>query len=76
MSISYYGSKLSRNKILTDEGYLICKNVPIGRIGWMDYFGYELPQEFNLDGSKKYRVLRTAEELFSEQTMSSFEGKP
>lgn len=76
MAKSYYGSKLSRNKIQTDEGYLICKNVPIGRTGWMDYLGQELPSAFAIPYGHKVKVFRSPEELFSERTISSFEGKP
>ncbi|HIU85193.1 MAG TPA: DUF2213 domain-containing protein [Candidatus Aphodousia gallistercoris] len=57
----------------TDEGYLLCKDVPISRVGRFEYSGLEagLP-------SKNGKVLmsRTPEELFSEDTIKSFELKP
>jgi hypothetical protein len=71
--IMYFGSKISENMVKTPEGYLICRNVPIGRIGWMDYYGEELGIE-----EKRgivIKVFRSPEELFSKQTMASFEGK-
>lgn len=73
---SYYGDSISKNMTLTPEGYLICKNVPIGRIGWMDYYGQELPAGFGEEPGKLCKVYRSPEELFSEETMASFEGKP
>jgi hypothetical protein len=62
--------------VKTPEGYLICKNVPIGRVGTMDYLGSELPQEFNLPANDIFHVFRTADSLFSKETIASFEGKP
>ena len=74
MPIMYYGSNLSENMTETPEGYLICRNVPIGRTGWMRYLGEEL----GLDDMKGeiIKVHRSAEELFSKATIASFEGKP
>jgi hypothetical protein len=73
---SYYGDKISKNIIETPEGYLICQNVPLGRIGWMEYHGNELPPIFNEPASKICKVFRSEEEVFSPATMASFEGKP
>jgi hypothetical protein len=72
--IMYYGSKISDNMTKTPEGYLICHNVPIGRTGWMDYLGEEIGLE-DLRG-QKIKVYRSPEELFSNATIASFEGKP
>ena len=72
--LAYYGYTISPNQIETGEGFLICRNVPIARIGSMDY----LESELNPAGSssKMVKVLRSPEEVFSEAAMSSFEGKP
>lgn len=72
--IAYYGSVISPNITRTPEGYLICKNVPIGRVGTMEYLGREL-------GIKEYAedvitVYRTEEDLFDIAAIASFEGKP
>lgn len=74
MPIMYYGSKISENMTKTPEGYLICRNVPIGRTGAMTYYGEEL----NLEEKRgiKLKVTRKPEELFSKATIASFEGKP
>ena len=69
--MNYYGDKISNNIIVTDEGYLVCMNVPIGRIGYMDYLGQELPAEFNLPFGQTFKVRRTAEELFRPETIAS-----
>lgn len=74
--MDYYGDKISANMVLTPEGYLVCKNVPIGRTGWMDYYGQELPSAFNEPTGKVCKVYRSPEELFNEATIASFEGKP
>lgn len=75
MGLSYYGDKISDNMEMTPEGYLVCKNVPIGRTGWMDYLGQELPSAFNEEIGSICKVFRSPEQLFSEATISSFEGK-
>lgn len=56
----------------TPEGFLICHNVPIGRTGWMEYLGEEVPEG---PPGEIVKVKRSPEELFSKATMSSFEGK-
>lgn len=75
MNLNYYGDKISDNMSLTPEGYLCCANVPIGRIGWMDYYGQELPADFGEPFGSLCKVYRSPEELFSDATISSFEGK-
>lgn len=72
--IMYYGSKISENISKTPEGYLIARNVPIGRIGTMEYYGEEIGIEEKR--GQKVKVYRTPEELFSRSTIASFEGKP
>ena len=74
--MDYYGDKISPNMVITPEGYLICKNVPIGRTGWMNYYGQELPAIFNEPTGQPCKVYRSPEELFSPATIASFEGKP
>lgn len=70
--ITYYGYTISPNQLETDEGFLICRNVPIARTGDQEYLAGEL----GLDGSNVITVHRPAEEVFSEATIASFEGKP
>ncbi len=70
----YYGSKLSENMVKTPEGYLICKNVPLGRIGSMKYLGEELG--ITERRGQVINVSRSETELFSKATLASFEGKP
>ena len=70
--ITYYGYTISPNQLETDEGFLICRNVPIARTGEQDYLGTEL----GLDTTDVVKVYRPEEEVFSEATIASFEGKP
>lgn len=70
---SYYGDKLSQHMTETPEGILICHDVPIGRTGWMEYLGEETP--FPELAGQTVKVYRSPEELFSEETIASFEGK-
>lgn len=54
---------------------MICRNVPIARTGDQDYLGSEI----GLDGEDAGKIIpvhRSPEEVFSQATMASFEGKP
>ena len=72
--ITYYGSSISPNKVETSEGFLICRNVPIARIGPQDY----LARELQLDGDpeRMVKVNRYEVDVFDKKTIASFEGKP
>ena len=72
MPIAYYGSKISPHMVMSQEGYLICYDVPINRIGAQKY----LAREMEMDGDSEYEVIRRPEEVFSPEAMASFEGKP
>ena len=70
----YYGTRLSENISRRDpEGYLLCLNVPVARTGIQEY----LPEELGIPGGGELiRVLRPEEEVFSPETIASFEGMP
>ena len=72
---SFYGTQqLGSKQMLTPEGFLICYDVPIARIGTMDYAAVELPELEDKDGV--IQVERSADLIFSPETMASYEGKP
>lgn len=54
---------------------MICRNAPIARIGDQDYLGAEIGLD-GADAGKVIPVHRSPEEVFSQATMASFEGKP
>ena len=56
------------------QGYLVVPS-KIGRTGEMDYQGSELGID-GVDKNKFYKVEVHADDLFSEDSMKSFEGKP
>ena len=70
----YYGTRLSENISRREpEGYLLCLNVPVARTGTQEY----LPEELNLPpGPSPVPVYRPEEEVFSPETVASFEGMP
>lgn len=74
MAIAYYGSRISPNQIETAEGYLICRSVPIARTGDQQYTAREVMQDG--DPSQMVIVHRRPEDVFAEETIASFEGKP
>lgn len=70
---AYYGSRFSPNQTATPEGFLICHNVPISRIGWYEYLGEEIGVDDK--AGKVVKVYRSPEEVFSPAAVASFEGK-
>ena len=69
----YYASRISDNMCRREpEGYLFCLNVPIARSGTQEYARDEIGQ----DGDELVKIYRPEEEVFSTETMSSFEGMP
>lgn len=73
MAIAYYGARISPHMTRTPEGYLICHDVPINRIGDQEYTAREL----QLDGDPDRLVIvhRYAEDVFDPAAIASFEGK-
>ena len=68
----YYGTRLSENLSRREpEGYLLCLNVPVARTGTQEY----LPEELGLPGGGTLiQVHRPEDEVFSPETIASFEG--
>ena len=71
---TYFGSQISPNKVETAEGFLICRNVPIARIGFQDYLAHEL--QLDGDPDRLVKVNRYEEDVFDKAAVASFEGKP
>lgn len=69
----YTTGKLGRTRETTPEGYLLCRDVPVARIGKLMYGKGEVP--ITADDTGLIIVERTADELFNDRTISSFEGK-
>ena len=67
--MQFYGSKLSENMAKTPEGYLICRNVNIGRIGEQTYYGQELGMNDKYD--EPIKVYRLPEDVFDKASMAS-----
>jgi hypothetical protein len=76
MPVAYYGSQLSPHITETPEGYLICHDVPINRIGSQDYLGAEIDGWDGAENGKTYKIMRRKNEVLSPATLASFEGKP
>ncbi|VWC81241.1 putative bacteriophage protein [Burkholderia contaminans] len=70
----YATEQLGERQSITPEGFLLCEAVPIARVGAQDYAYFELPEIEAKDGV--IVAERTAEVLFSPETLASFEGKP
>lgn len=75
MARKYFApTKISENIRETPEGYLLCLGVPVARTGEYEYGPGETPIEVGSNG--KVFISRDADEVFSEKTIASFEGKP
>ena len=71
--MQYYGTRLSENLSRREpEGYLLCLNVPVARTGTQEY----LAEELGLPGAGVVPVYRPEGEVFSPETIASFEGMP
>ncbi|MBU9293096.1 DUF2213 domain-containing protein [Burkholderia multivorans] len=70
----YASEQLGERQSITPEGFLLCEAVPIARVGAQDYAYFELPEIEAKDGV--IVAERTADVLFSPETLASFEGKP
>lgn len=64
--------QIGPKRALTPNGNLICYAVPIARTGLLMYRHGELPLKAGPDGV--IRVNRSADELFRDETIASFEG--
>lgn len=71
--MAFFGSRLSDNLYKTTEGFLVCKNVPIGRSGAIKYLDTELGIGYD---NRIVTVYRNPEENNNLSTIASFEGKP
>lgn len=70
----YVTERLGPTRSKTPEGFLLVMGVPIGRTGDMIYGPNEVPVTPGADGL--VRVERTADEVFKDITIASFNGKP
>lgn len=70
----YAETKLGAKQSLTPEGFLLCEDVPISRIGELVYVDGEIPLDPGPDGV--IRVERNPEDVFNPESMASFAGKP
>jgi hypothetical protein len=67
---------LGPKQSLTSEGFLICRDVPLARVGVQHYAPYELSGVNGLATDRMIEVERTADEVFDPRSVRSFEGKP
>lgn len=70
----YTDQQLGEKQSLTPEGFLVCHDVPIARIGELLYVAGEIPLEPGPDGL--IRVERHPEDVFAVEALASFSGKP
>lgn len=69
----YTTEKLSPKQSLTNEGFLVCHDVPIARTGVQLYSSDEVPID---SPNGEVKVIRDEQSVFDPDTMASFEGKP
>ncbi|WP_336818216.1 DUF2213 domain-containing protein [Cedecea sp. MMO-103] len=69
----FFKTRLGETRFQLADGSILFKDVPIGRTGEQVYGAEELP-DLEPDAQGLIVVRRTPEEVFSEQTIASFEG--
>ncbi|HAV7084242.1 DUF2213 domain-containing protein [Acinetobacter baumannii] len=69
----YTTGQLGRTRETTPEGYLLCRDVPLARIGKLLYADGEVP--VTADNSGLIIIERGEDVLFDPRTIASFEGK-
>lgn len=67
-------AKLSPNKMITSNGYLICNNAVLARTGKQEYLKSEIYPDSDED--EIIAIDRKPEQVFSEATITSFENVP
>jgi hypothetical protein len=70
----YVTEQIGKNQAKTPEGFLVCANTAIARTGEMVYGPGETDLAVGPDGIVK--ISRDEDEVFSQETIASFEGKP
>ncbi|WP_334421031.1 DUF2213 domain-containing protein [Acinetobacter soli] len=65
---------IGRTRETTPEGYLLCRDVPVARIGTLMYGEGEVP--VTADSTGLILIQRGEDVLFDPKTIASFEGKP
>lgn len=68
-----FNTRLGETRYRLGDGSLLCKDVPIARIGSQLYSALDLPK-IKPDADGEIVVDRTADEVFSAETLASFEG--
>ena len=68
--------RLSEHKYKTPEGYLICVDAILARTGKQEYRRAEVFGDSCKDSDDVIQIDRKEEEVFSPQTLASFENKP
>lgn len=71
----YTIGQLGKSRRTTPEGFLVCEGVAIARTGTQTYASHELPI-LEAGPSGFVQIERLPEEVFREETIASFQGKP
>lgn len=72
--MAFLGTALSANMMETDDGFLICRNVPVSRTGVQMYLAQELG--LPLGTGQPVKVYRLPDDVFALEAMRSAESKP
>lgn len=77
VDLEYYTAEaLGPSRERTPEGFLICYDVPVARIGNMTYGPGEVPEELGIGRDGRITIHRTPAQVFDKKSMSSLNGKP
>lgn len=72
----YFSSQIGPKRSKTPEGFLVCHDVRLSRVGDMHYLAAELGNTLPADHFGIVTVTRDAEEVFRPESIASFNGRP
>lgn len=78
-SAFFIAYSLSENRKLLPDGSLLCLNVPIASLDPMSYAGVEVPplmHKYGIASMQVIKAIRTEEDLFNDETISSLNSAP
>jgi hypothetical protein len=73
-NVFYAKERIGNTRYMTPDGFLLCKDVPLARVGELEYLAQEAPAITPVSG--KVVMIRPESALFSEDTIASFNAKP
>ena len=77
MNLFHAPEKIGPKRARTPEGYLVCYEVPLARVGYQQYMAHEITDPTVTDPPDGvFQVERVPDEVFAPDSIASWNGKP